>query len=298
MGLADRLKQIFDEIANSAKEASSFVQELKIDEESVPSANSCCICIPKTLPKILLVEAARLAAEIRPDNAPKFADLNAIYPAGEAIHCDLVANHTSRFWERNRKSLSVSFHGDLSTSTKSRILEQMNVWNSKVDGILFQATNGVGEVRISMERNSNWSYIGTDVLLVPIEKPTTNFDGIESMECERTFAKLVQHHTGHLLGFSHAPLAEKAKKHINMLKLYQYMQMILGWDKRAVDLCMFQKNPEVESGIMTWQLPNFVKLSDGFQIGPGHITDADFLNYQAIYTDSDSCTRDHNGTIF
>ena len=52
----------------------------------------------------------------------------------------------------------------------------MNAW-SQTAGVSFVETRGVGKVRISRNQAGYWSYLGTDILHIPTNRPTLNLQG-------------------------------------------------------------------------------------------------------------------------
>ena len=53
----------------------------------------------------------------------------------------------------------------------ARIVQHMNAW-TRTGCIEFVQTNGVGDVRISFGSGGYWSYLGTDIRLIPQNRQT------------------------------------------------------------------------------------------------------------------------------
>ena len=81
----------------------------------------------------------------------------------------------------------------------------MNAW-SKTGNVRFRVTNGAGQVRIARGGGADggyWSYLGTDILSIPLNEPTMNLEAFSMDTSESEFHRVVRHETGHTLGFPH-----------------------------------------------------------------------------------------------
>ncbi|PAX07352.1 peptidase M12 [Sphingomonas lenta] len=181
-------------------------------------------CFVPTLPTRLLDEAAQLAARINPVNAPYTQ--NAIPEGGPMI--SELAVLVSKYWGRRRRTLTVSFTETTANDLKQRILGHMNAWNI---GVRFALTNGVGQVRISRAGQGYWSYLGTDVLLIPQNRPTMNLQGFTMSISEAEFRRVVRHETGHTLGFPHEHLRRALIDRLDVAKTIAYFRDTYGWSE-------------------------------------------------------------------
>ena len=84
----------------------------------------------------------------------------------------------------------------------------MNAWNQTA-GVSFVETRGVGKVRISRNQAGYWSYLGTDILHIPSNRPTLNLQGFTMNTDEREYRRVVRHEAGHTLGFPHEHMREE-----------------------------------------------------------------------------------------
>ena len=57
--------------------------------------------------------------------------------------------------------------------------------------------------RISRGSEGYWSYLGTDIRLIPRNRPTMNLQGFTMNTSESEYKRVVRHETGHTLGFPH-----------------------------------------------------------------------------------------------
>ena len=63
-------------------------------------------------------------------------------------------------------------------------------------------------MRISRGGGGYWSYLGTDVLLIPKNRQTINVQGFTMNTPESEYRRVVRHETGHSLGFPHEHMRE------------------------------------------------------------------------------------------
>lgn len=128
-----------DRILRIAKEALSETQAGE-PEHSTNAARA--VCTPKSLPKSLLVQAVRKAAEINPMNSPIMQFALGAMPADPLS----IAALTTKYWGPNRRRLTVKFMDTNSKALKDKILQYMNAW-SKTACITFVETSGTAQVR-------------------------------------------------------------------------------------------------------------------------------------------------------
>ncbi len=86
--------------------------------------------------------------------------------------------------------------------------------------IKFEVSNDPrSEIRISFREAGSWSYIGTDALLVPSNKPTMNYGWLRRDTDDIEYRRVVLHEFGHALGLIHE---------------HQNPATDIPWDKEAV----------------------------------------------------------------
>lgn len=233
-------------------------------------------CTLRTLPTELLEEAARNAIEINPVNAPVFGPLGTLGDASNAIADPLsIAVLTSKYWGPYPRRLSVSFMESTPSDLRARIISHLNAWN-RTCGISFAETNGVGEVRISRGPGGYWSYLGTDVRLIPQNRPTMNLQGFTMNTPEAEFRRVIRHEAGHTLGFPHEHMRAELVARIDRERAYEYFYRTQGWSRQMVDQQVLTPlnnasifaTPADQDSIMCYQLPGSI-TRDGQPIRGG-----------------------------
>ena len=227
-------------------------------------------CFIPMLPDRLQDTAAGLASRINPVNAV-FTQA-AMGDGGPDIA--RLAVLTSKYWGQQRRTLTVSFTEATPNDLKQRILGHMNAWSI---GVTFAPTAGIGHVRISRGGQGYWSYLGTDVLLIPRDRPTMNLQGFTMNTQESEYLRVVRHETGHTLGFPHEHLRRQLVSRLDPQKTIAYFRDRYGWseqqtrsnvltplDERSI---MGTPNADQDS-IMCYQLPGSI-TRDGQPIRGG-----------------------------
>jgi hypothetical protein len=240
-------------------------------------------CIIKPLPKRLLRKAAETAKTINPVNAPVFGPLTAVRGRLD-VHDPLrIAVLTAKYWGAKPRKLTVSFMESTPEDLKNRIISHMNAW-TKTGGVSFVRTNGTGNVRISRGAGGYWSYLGTDILLIPKNRQTMNLQGFTMSTPESEYKRVVRHETGHTLGFPHEHMRKALVARIDPAKAYKWFLTTYGWDKATVDAqvltplneASLMSTPADQTSIMCYQLPGLI-TKDGKPIIGG--TDIDATDY-------------------
>ena len=240
-------------------------------------------CSIKPLPTRLLRTAARTAMKVNPVNAPVFG------PTAE-VSADLVSEPlaltvvVSKYWGVFPRRLTVSFMEPTAADLRTRIISHMNAWN-RTCGISFVETSGIGNVRISRGAGGYWSYLGTDILLIPLNRPTMNLQGFSMNTPESEYKRVVRHETGHTLGFPHEHMRRELVNRIDPQKAYSYFLATQGWNKQTVDQQVLTPlneatifgTPADQTSIMCYQLPGSI-TRDGLPIVGG--LDINATDYQ------------------
>jgi hypothetical protein len=237
-------------------------------------------CQIKALPARLQQKAAEVAARINPVNAPlgemRTGSLQVLPPE----HLTLV---TSRYWGSSPRRFSVSFMESTPADLRARILSHMNAW-SLWTGTSFAETAGTGEVRISRGPGGYWSYLGTDITLIPANRPTMNLQGFSMDISESEYRRVVRHETGHTLGFPHEHLRRELVSRIDPTKAYPFYLATQGWSHAMVDQQVLTPlddasiygTPVDEDSIMCYQIPGEITY-DGVPVRGG--TDINATDY-------------------
>jgi hypothetical protein len=229
-------------------------------EEQVPVQQPGCVI--KQLPERLLVSAATTASRVNPANAPVFGRMMAAAVGGDIIEPMRLAVLTAKYWGPSPRVLTVSFTESAPSNLKQRILSHMNAWN-RCGGISFRLVAQGGQVRITRAQSGYWSYLGTDILHIPPNRPTMCLQGFSMSTPESEYKRVVRHETGHTLGFPHEHMRKALIARISPQKAYQWFLSTYGWDKATVDAQVLTPLDEVslmgtapdDTSIMAYQLP-------------------------------------------
>lgn len=241
----------------------------KVTKKSDPKYIGCTV---KDLPRARRQEAAKFAIEVNPANAPMMAMVTAL----ELTPLDLAVL-TGKYWGTAGVNLSVSFL-DQSTpdSLATRILTHMNAWG-EFSNVKFSRTQRTGDVRISRDRGGYWSYLGTDIRMIPSDQPTMNLQGFTMSTPESEFRRVVRHETGHTLGCPHEQQRREIVERIDIGKALRYFRENQGWgesqtrsnvltplDERSIT----GSTDADDTSIMCYSLPGSI-MKDGRQVPGG-----------------------------
>lgn len=293
--MSEHEKQLREALAKIAEIAGAFANDEHSDEhgngqapEQAPREVELA-CMPKPLPRRLLVQAAQTATKINPVNAPRFGAL-AEAVVGLQPEPLRIAVTTQKYWGPRPRRLTVSFMESTPADLRARIVSHMNAW-TKTGSITFVETRGVGDIRISRGQGGYYSYLGTDVLHIPKNRQTMNLEGFTMNTSEREFRRVVCHEAGHTLGFPHEHMRKDLVARIDPQKAYQYFLRTQGWDKQTVDQQVLTPlderaimgTPADQTSIMCYQLPGSITYDGRPILGGVEINQTDFEFVGLIY---------------
>ncbi|MGS2615481.1 hypothetical protein ACVCAH_13300 [Micromonospora sp. LZ34] len=257
------------EIARIANAASGMpgATHVASDGDAATPRQSCRIM---PVPPRLRDKAAHVAVRINPVNAPLCEQ-----PVDGAVISppQRLALLVTKYWGAAPRVLSVSFMESTPADVRARIISHMNAWGT---GLSFAETGGTGEIRISREPGGYWSYLGTDNLLIPPDKPTMNLERFSMGTSEAEFRRVVRHEAGHAMGFPHEHMRRELVERIDRQKAYAYFQDCCGWPPEMVDQqvltpleesSIFATPPDQDS-IMCYPIPAAITV-DGLPIRGG-----------------------------
>lgn len=282
----DALMQIAS-IANQALQG----QHHESNNESQPAQGNTDDpgCSIKAVPERLMRRAADTAIFINPANAPIPETMMGM-AADMVLDPQFLTVLTTKYWGPTPRRLTVSFMETTPADLRRRIISHMNAWSRTVC-ISFTETNGRGNVRISRGGGGYWSYLGTDILHIPADRPTMNLQGFSMNTRESEFVRVVRHETGHTLGFPHEHMRRELVERIDPEKAYAYFLRTQGWNRTMVDqqvlTALDTRNifgtPADQTSIMCYQLPASI-TKDGKPItGGADINATDYAFAGRIY---------------
>jgi hypothetical protein len=253
------------------------------------------VCVPKMLPRDQWISAARTAAKINPLNHAPVERLMMIMPEFDPSPIRLAVL-TLKYWGSPGVQLTVGFMDNPPADLRDRILSHMNAW-SKTANIKFVETATDPQVRIAREPGPEvpggyWSYLGTDILHIPADKPTMMLEGFTMETKDSEFHRVVRHETGHTIGCPHEHMRRELVEKIDPVKAIAYFGETQGWNEAMVRRQVL--TPIEESSlwgtahsdpysIMCYQIPGEI-TKDGYPIiGGSDITDLDYSFIGHVY---------------
>lgn len=256
--------------------------------DGVPSTTPSCSI--KSLPARLRTKAADVAIKVNPANATSLSSLTGVSAEAMPDPSSLTLL-VSKYWGPSPRVLSVSFmESGTPANLRARILSHMNAWAQRI-GISFRQVASMGQVRISLRGSGYWSYLGTDVLLIPKSQPTMNLQGFSMNTPESEYKRVVRHETGHTLGFPHEHMRKEIIARIDPQKAYAYFLTTYGWSKAMVDAQVLTplKDSEIKGttpdqlSIMCYQLPASITKDGKPIIGGIDINPTDYRYAARLY---------------
>ncbi len=200
-------------------------------------------CTIKQLPDDKQAEGAALATNYNPANRVSPGRFISVVTSlfdvfGPAKECQLptpdrLSVMNTKYWGAGGVKLTVGFPFDSTPADlQARILSHMNAWSSFCN-VKFVLTNTDPQVRISRGGDGYWSYLGSDVLLIPRNQPTMNLQGFTMNTPESEFVRVVRHETGHTLGFPHEHMRGELVSRLDRAKTIAYFQATQGWSPQT-----------------------------------------------------------------
>lgn len=249
-------------------------------------------CVPRYLPPGDWKRSMDNAFAVNPDNRPpNFDDTAVLAEQGSRAALDIL-----RYWGTAGVSLTVGFIDTPEAALRARILGHMNAWNQTAN-ISFVESNTEPKVRIARfdateapGRAGYWSYIGTDILLIPSNQPTMNLEKFTMDTEDSEFHRVVRHETGHTLGFPHEHMRRELVERLDREKVIAAYMASQGWTRDQViqqvltaleDASILGTEHADSNSIMCYQIPGELTI-DGIAIPGGLDIDASDRAFAAL----------------
>jgi hypothetical protein len=197
-------------------------------------------------------------------------------------------------WGARGKRLTTSFMDNPSPELRREILRHLNMWNQRAN-IEFVESNVDSMVRIDRRTGARWggywSYVGTEILNIPADEPTMNFEAFTINTPQSEFRRVVCHEAGHTLGFPHEHMRKAFVERIDPQKAYAYFLRTDGWSEQDVrdqvltplDARTLLGTRPDQTSIMCYQLPGSI-MRDGQPIPGGNaINETDYEFAATLY---------------
>ena len=249
------------------------------------------VCRPRSVPVGLQALAAQVALDISPDQNQR--------PEGQILgktEPDMLVASQQRYWGKKGIHLTVGFLDNPPAALRARILQHMNAW-SKAASVSFVETSTDPQVRIARVNSppddaGYWSYLGTEILVIPKDNQTMNLEGFTMNTPESEFIRVIRHETGHTLGFPHEHLRKELIERLDRKKVIAFYMAEQGWSKKEVidqvltpveESSLLGSARADADSIMCYQIPGSLTL-DGKPIPGGNdISEEDYRIIASLY---------------
>jgi hypothetical protein len=242
-------------------------------------------CRTRLLPEDRRLEAAVHAVTIDARNLPAGIGIDDLGGGGG----DRLAVVVNKWWGPS-VDLTVGFLDDPPRELRDKILLHMNAWAQDC-AVRFHEVGTDPIVRIGRftdadlpEGGGYWSYLGTDVGLIPADEPTLNLEGFTVATADSEFRRVVCHEAGHTLGFPHEHMRQELVARLDREKVIVAYMASEGWSEQDVvdqiltpleEASIFGTATAEETSIMCYQIDGDLTL-DGMPIlGGTDITETD-----------------------
>jgi len=259
------------------------------------------VCTPRTLSPGQRATAASLAASMGLESAATGSTLSpaqrlieAARGGGTGISPAVIAVVKSNYWGKHGKRLTTAFMDGPSKELRREILKHLNMWSSRAN---VQFVESAVDPLVRIDRRTGptwggyWSYVGTEILGIPKDQPTMNFEGFTMKTPASEFRRVVCHEAGHTLGFPHEHMRKAFVARIDPEKAYAYFLENDGWSRQDVDDQVLTPlsertlidTPPDQTSIMCYQLPASIMRDNKPILGGNRINETDYKFAATIY---------------
>jgi hypothetical protein len=157
----------------------------------------------------------------------------------------------------------------------SRIPPYAHIWSQHANITFEFVDDPDAEIRISFDQPGSWSYLGTDALVVPKNKPTMNFGWLSAGTPDEEYSRVVTHEFGHVLACIHEHQNPVSDIPWDKEAVYDYYQgPPNSWSRRQVDVNIFERYGDDvtqfssfdRDSIMLYPIPSEFTVDD-FHVG-------------------------------
>jgi hypothetical protein len=246
------------------------------------------VCTDRSLSAEQLVEASRRAIQETPENVPTVT--TTALPGVYTPQPEEIAILTGKKWQTGR-TLRVRFLDGL-PSVQTKVENLARQWSNFANISFEFGAQANADIRISFSPGGSWSYLGTDVLVIPQNEQTMNFGWLTPSSSDDEISRVTLHEFGHALSAIHEHQSPAANIPWDTQAVYAYyMAPPNSWTKEQIDRNIFSKysstltnassfDPE---SIMLYAIPNSLTIGD-YEVGWNRVlsaTDKSFIG--AIY---------------